>query len=132
VVTFAFGAESEAALATCDPRLVAVFREVIKHYDCKVLCGYRNQADQAKAIADGTSKTPWPKSKHNTLPSLAVDVVPYPIDWNNRERFALFAGFVLGIAAGMGIKLRSGADWNSNGNTKDDGWDMPHFEIVEG
>ena len=32
-----------------------------------------------------------------TNPSRAVDVVPYPIDWDDRERFHLFAGFVIAL-----------------------------------
>ena len=55
-----------------------------------------------------------------------------PIDWNNKERFYLFAGFVKGIAAEMGIKLRLGADWDGDFTTRDQTFhDLPHFELDE-
>lgn len=123
---------SSRKLATCDDRLQRVFQEVIKHWDCTVLEGHRGKEDQDDAYRAGKSKTPWPESKHNKMPSRAVDVAPYPVDWADRERFALFAGFVLGVAASMGIKLRWGGDWNANGRTKDETFsDMPHFELVD-
>ena len=118
-------------LATCDERLQRVFAEVIKHYDCAILCGHRGKDEQNAERDAGRSKLSWPMSKHNTMPSRAVDAAPWPLDWNDRERFALFAGFVRGIAMGMGIRLRLGADFNTNGRTKDDGWDMPHFELED-
>jgi hypothetical protein len=55
---------------------------------------------------------------------MAIDLVPYPVNWNDRERFLRFGGFVCGLAAGMGIRIRWGGDWGK-------GWDMPHFELAE-
>ena len=84
------------------------------------------------AFLRGNSKVQFPNSKHNSLPSLAVDAAPYPIDWNDKKRFALFAGFVLGIAATKGIRLRWGGDWNMNYITLDNRFDdLPHFELVQ-
>ena len=69
--------------------------------------------------------------RHNAKPSRAVDVAPYPIDWNDRERFHLFAGFVLGIAYSMDISLRWGGDWNQNFEVDDNQFDdFPHFELI--
>ena len=59
-------------------------------------------------------------------------MAPYPIDWDDRERFHLFAGFVIGIAKSMGITLRWGGDWNMNFEVDDNQFDdFPHFEIRE-
>ena len=125
-----FGTKSKSALHSCDERLKKVFNEVIKTVDCSVLEGHRNQVDQDKAYEDGKSKIKYPHGNHNKLPSMAVDVVPYPIDWNDRERFHLFAGFVLGIAKSMGINLRWGGDWNQNWFVDDNKFDdFPHFEL---
>ena len=42
----------------------------------------------------------------------------------------LFAGFVMGIATGMGIDIRWGGDWNQNDQVKDNKFDdLPHFEV---
>ena len=78
----------------------------------------------------GKSQLEYPKSRHNLVPSMAVDVCPYPIDWNDRERFSYFAGYVRGVAAGMGIDIRWGGDWDSDGEVKDNSFDdLPHFEL---
>ena len=127
-----FGKSSQDKLATCDPRLQKVFNEVIKHFDCTVIEGHRGEEAQNKAFAEGKSKLKYPQGKHNKTPSLAADVLPYPIDWNDTNRMRYFAGFVVGIAATMGIKLRWGGDWNQNTELKDNSFnDLPHFELVD-
>jgi len=125
-----FGKSSKKRLSTCDDRLQKVFNEVIEHVDCSVLCGHRGKDDQNKAYKEGKSKAKYPNGRHNRQPSLAVDVSPYPIDWNDLERQTLFAGFVLGIAKQMGINLIWGNDWDGDFETKDTGLkDYPHFEL---
>ena len=127
-----FGKRSKNALSSCDERLIKVFDEVIKTVDCSVLEGHRGQSKQDKYYEEGKSKVKYPSGRHNKLPSMAVDVAPYPIDWNDRERFHLFAGFVLGIAKSMGINLRWGGDWNQNWFVDDNKFDdFPHFELKE-
>ena len=127
-----FGKKSRERLSTCDKRLQDLFNEVIKTVDCSVLEGHRSEERQNKLQEEGKSKVRYPKGRHNASPSNAVDVAPYPIDWNDRERFHLFAGFVLGVANRMGITLRWGGDWNMNFNLKDNNFDdLPHFEIRE-
>tara|TARA_R110000824_G_scaffold55664_6_gene153217 strand:+ start:1324 stop:1716 length:393 start_codon:yes stop_codon:yes gene_type:complete len=125
-----FGKKSQERLNTCDPRLVELFEEVVEHFDCTVIQGYRDEAEQNKAFEDGFSKLKYPKGSHNKYPSLAVDIAPYPIDWKDRDRFHFFAGFVKGIASQMGLNIRWGGDWNSDTHTKDNNFDdLPHFEV---
>ena len=127
-----FGKSSKFKLLSCDYRLQDVFKEVIKYVDCSVLEGHRKQERQDELFKNGKTKVKYPNGRHNADPSRAVDVVPYPIDWDDRERFHLFAGFVLGIARSMGIKLRWGGDWNMNFEVDDNKFDdFPHFEIRE-
>ena len=126
-----FGSKSKKNLATCDQRLQKVFNEVIKHVDCSVLEGHRSGERQNKLFEEGKTKVKYPNGRHNANPSRAVDVAPYPIDWDDRERFHLFAGFVIGVANQMGIKLRWGGDWNMNFEVDDNKFDdFPHFELV--
>ena len=126
-----FGKSSRKRLATCHEDLQKVFNEVIKKVDCSVLEGYRNEARQNKLYKEGKTKVHYPKGRHNSKPSRAVDITPYPVDWDDRERQTLFAGFVLGLARGMGISLRWGGDWNRNWQVKDNNFDdFPHFELV--
>ena len=126
-----FGRRSKERLATCDEKLQKVFNEVIKQVDCSVLEGHRSEARQEKLFKEGKTKVHYPNGRHNASPSRAVDVVPYPIDWNDRERFHLFAGMVIGLARGMGISLRWGGDWNMNFEVDDNQFDdFPHFELL--
>lgn len=127
-----FGKRSKKMLSSCDERLQKVFNEVIKHVDCSVIEGYRNEERQNNLYEEGKTKVYWPNGRHNSNPSRACDVVPYPIDWNDRERFHLFAGFVLGIAKSMGVNLRWGGDWDQDWYVHDNRFDdFPHFEIKE-
>ena len=125
-----FGKRSKEALETCDERLIKIFNEVINTVDCSVLEGHRDKVKQNKYYEEGKTRLQYPLGRHNELPSRACDVVPYPIDWFDRERFHLFAGFVLGIAKSMGINLRWGGDWNQNWEVDDNKFDdFPHFEL---
>lgn len=128
-----FGAASLKQLATCDERLQHIFTEVIKAWDCQVLEGKRSAAQQAINVANGASQTVH--SKHVEPvgePSRAADVAPYPIKWNDYNRFYAFAGFVIGTARQMGISLRWGGDWDSDRDFSDQKFnDLVHFELVD-
>jgi len=125
-----FGRSSRSRLATCDEDLQDLFNEVIKHVDCSVLEGHRGKERQNKLYDEKKTKVRYQDGRHNASPSRAVDVVPYPIDWSDRERFHLFAGFVIGIAKSMEINIRWGGDWNQNFEVDDNQFDdFPHFEL---
>lgn len=82
-----FSRTSKERLETCHPDLQAVCNELIKQYDFSVLEGHRGEQAQNAAYRKGTSQVRWPNSAHNKTPSLAVDIAPYPIDWENISRF---------------------------------------------
>ena len=132
-----FGKRSTANLAQCHPLLQRVFNEVIKYYNHSILVGRREEEAQNKAVADGKSKLIYPKSKHNPIPSNAVDAAPWfnkepHIRWYDTKSFYHFGGFVLGVAAALGIKLRWGGDWDSDGVLDDQYFnDLVHFELKE-
>ena len=130
-----FSKSSKRKLETCDIRLQEIFNEVVKTWDCTIVCGYRGEHDQNQAYHDDRSKLKFPQSKHNSLPSIAVDVVPYysnvGIDWNDLGGFYMFAGYVMRVAEQMGYKIRYGGDWNGNKRTADQTFnDLPHFELL--
>lgn len=126
-----FSPQSLQKLNTCHPDLIKLFTEVVKGFDCTIVCGHRGQAEQDAAVAAGNSQTKWPTSKHNTIPSLAVDVMPSPINWEDTERMIYFAGYVKATAEKLGIKIRLGLDWNSDTQIKNETFkDYPHYEIA--
>lgn len=123
---------SRKRLDTCDPRLIKICEAAIQRMNFSVICGHRGQKEQDEAFRMGHSKLKWPASKHNKMPSLAVDLAPFPIDWNDIGRFIHLSEIILDEAKKAGVKVRWGADWNRNGKWQDEKFrDWPHFEIDE-
>jgi len=125
-----YSKRSQSRLETAHPLLQDLFNEVIKHADCTILEGHRDKARQNMLYRQCKSKAQYPDSRHNALPSLAVDVAPYPIDWEDLRRFYYFGGIVKGVAFVLDIPLRWGGDWDGDLQVKDQNFnDLPHFEL---
>lgn len=102
----------------------------IKYFDFVVLNGHRNALVQNELHARGVSKVIWPHSKHNKVPSKAVDIAPYPIDWNDTDRFYMLGGFIMAVASLLKVPLRWGGDWDGDTQVKDQNFfDLGHFEL---
>jgi peptidoglycan L-alanyl-D-glutamate endopeptidase CwlK len=133
-----FSSASSEKLKSCHPDLQTLFNEVIKYFDCTIIEGYRNKEAQDKAFNSGHSMVQYPKGKHNKIPSMAVDVIAYPINWNDEKLGLWFGGYVLGIAqqlknqGKMTHSIRWGGSWNGFGklNSPKQFNDLVHFEII--
>lgn len=129
-----FGSRSTRILNTCHPDIILVAHRVIPKFDFSVLSGQRGQHEQNQLFNDGFSKTPYPQSKHNKVPSWGIDIAPYPIDWDNIRRFVYLAGHWMQAAYDLAIGMRWGGDWGrSNLVVKPSGKvlrDWGHFEIL--
>lgn len=124
-----FGKSSKEKLATAHSDLQAICWELIKHVDCRVICGHRSEEKQLILYESGASKVRH--GKHNETPSEAVDVAPYPITWGDTRRFCVFAGQFLLVAKMKGIVIRWGGDWSMDGFTTDQEFnDLVHFELI--
>ena len=123
-MAYNFGKSSKKRLATLHPDLQKVLNEVIKIYDISIICGHRKERAQNKAFEDDKSTKKWPNSRHNSLPSEAVDIAPWNkgIDWDNVEEFFYMAGIVMMVAENLGIKLFWGGRFKSIK-------DCPHFQL---
>jgi len=117
-----FSARSKNKLSQCHPDLQNLMNAAIEHYNFTVLCGHRGQEEQDAAYSKGTSKLKYPMSKHNKIPSLAVDIAPYPIEWRNTYKFEVLAHIVKGLAKEMNIDIVWGGDWKTFK-------DYPHYEL---
>lgn len=123
-----FSDRSIKELSTAHPDLQRLFNKVIEGYDCTVIQGQRSQEEHERNLEAGTSKTQ--NSKHVMSPAMAVDVAPYPVDWKNTKKFYHFAGYVQRVAEELGLKIRWGGDWDSDGDLNDQNFnDLPHFEL---
>lgn len=125
-----FSQRSKDALYTCDERLIRVMERAIvivpPELDFTVLEGHRGKEKQDEYFKNGTSTLKWPRSNHNREPSLAVDIVPYPIDWGDRERFGMLATYIYRAALIEKVyNIRWGGHWRRF-------QDLPHWELTDG
>ncbi len=81
-------------LATCDMRLQMLVTKVSKQTPLMVVCGHRNEEKQNEAFGNGYTQVRWPNSKHNQEPSLAIDLCPLPVNWQNTRHFFELAAYV--------------------------------------
>ena len=143
-MSYSFGRRSHSKKITCHKDLQLILDESIKVVDFTILEGARSQETQMEYFAQGKSKLDGvsKKSKHQVSDeqplSMAVDIAPYPIDWNDKFRFAFLAGVMKGVATRLledgkiSHKLRWGGDWDSDNNFKDQTFfDLPHFELIK-
>ncbi len=127
-----FSEKSKSIIHTCDRRWDLILNDVIQIYDLTVIEGWRSDESQDELFRQGKSKLQAGESKHNQDPSLAVDVCPYPIDWDDRRRFFLLAGMIFMAAKARNIEVRWGGDWDGDWIHTDQSFhDLPHFEILE-
>lgn len=131
-MSYKYSQKSLDKLSTCHPDIQKVFKEAIKYVDITILEGVRSKERQEELVRTGASKTL--DSKHLEQKdgfSHAVDAMACPIEWENWQKNYLFAGFIKGIACSIGVKLRLGADWDGDFDTKDQTFhDLPHFELI--
>ena len=121
-----FGKRSRERMKGVDSRLINVMNELIKLMDVTIIEGLRTKERQEELVAKGASKTKF--SKH--IEGKALDLSPYPIDWENRDGFYYMGGMIRGIAQQLGYDIRYGGDWDSDGQTKDNNFDdLVHVEI---
>ena len=135
-----WGANSLAQRATSDPRLNAIGDVVLQIKDHSVVKGHRGEHEQHQAFVNGNSKLDWPNGNHNGHPSKAQDVKAYPFppldadggDSAQREEQLYLLGLYRGVGTVMGIDLRTGADWDRDGEILDNGFDdFFHVEMDE-
>lgn len=114
------GKRSVENLSGVHPDLVAVVEAAIKitKQDFLVIEGVRSKDRQVELFKAGKSKTM--NSRH--LTGHAVDLCPYPVDWNDHNKFKAIAEAMKAAAKDLGIPLEWGGDWKG-------GWDKPHHQL---
>lgn len=109
------------------PTLRLLMIEAIKDspIDFTIIETVRTREKQIENIKKGTSKTI--KSRHIPQTNVsgygeAVDIAPYPIDWNDLNRFRKLSEHIKKKAVQLGIPIT----WGGNFKTL---VDMPHYEL---
>lgn len=146
----AFGRISKERLRSVHPLLIKCAYTVVKVFDISIAMGVRTTEEQQALYAigrtseldrspvtncDGINK----KSKHQIREDglcHAIDVNPYPVDFNNKERYYLMWGLFLGVSQSIldhsDYKLRWGGDWDGDNEFDDQTFiDLPHIELIK-
>jgi peptidoglycan L-alanyl-D-glutamate endopeptidase CwlK len=109
--------------------------KVLERWDLTVIEGHRTMRRQKQLYITGKSKLdgqPGRRGKHMSEPSKAVDMAPYPIDWQDTDRFYEFGEYVRGVADALDIPIRWGGDWDGDTDKTDQTFnDLVHFELLE-
>ena len=114
---FKFGNTSMGRLRLCHPDLKKLMEAVIASSpeDMTIVCGGRSKGRQDKAYAEGKSQLKYPDSKHNSQPSMAVDVAPYidgKIPWDDIAAFTRMRMRIVEEAHKMKLIIRCGAHFS--------------------
>lgn len=133
-----FSKASLSKLESCHKDIQSVMNEAIKYMDFVVLAGYRTPNEQFELYKKGRTfqNGKWVKtgttvtnldgktklSNHNYSPSTAIDIAPYPINWEDLAKFKELAEVVKKAAKTVGVDIVWGGDWKSFP-------DYPHFEL---
>ena len=131
---YRFSQKSRSKLKDVHPDLVKVVIRAMSFQvmDFSILEGLRSFERQQSLVRKGASKTLNSKHlKQNDGFSHAIDIAPYPIDWQDHSRFYILNGLMRAAASLEGVKIRTGADWDSDSLTQDQSFhDLPHYEIT--
>ena len=119
-MTYTLGTRSKESLSGVHPDLVDVVTKAIQitEQDFSVIEGLRSHARQEEMVAKGFSTTM--NSRH--LTGHAVDIVPYPVDWEDIDRFKVVARAMKDAAQDLQIPIKWGGDWKTF-------IDYPHYEL---
>lgn len=130
-MSYSLSKASLAKLNSVHPDLQKVVKRAIAitAQDFLITCGVRTPAEQRVLYAKGRT-TPGPKvtwtlnSNHFVKADghgHAVDLCPYPVDWNDLRKFAAITAAMKTAARDVGVPIVCGADWSKP--------DRPHFEL---
>ena len=124
---YKWGKKSSDLLATCDKRLQELANAMLEKsdFDLTIIEGYRTKDEQERAFKEGKSKAHYGQSKHNSFPSKAIDITPYPLNWDKNDiRWWKMIALAYEVARIKNIKIRCGAFFTGL-------CDMPHIELLD-
>ena len=143
-MTYTLSKRSLGSLESVDPRLVSIAKRAIKitQQDFVIIEGLRTREQmkinygkgrtvaelakhgiEAKYAKPKEAKVTWLNNPFasNHASGKAIDVVPYPVDWNDIGKFRTIADAFKQAARELGVSMVWGGDWTKK--------DYPHFEV---
>lgn len=133
---YKLGKRSKDSLGGIHPDLVKVVELAItlSEQDFTVIEGVRTTKRQQELYAQGrttkgsiVTRADGVKNKSNHQAKSdgyghAVDIVPYPVDWDTKSKFVAIADAMKKAAKDLGVSIGWGGDWKKL-------VDLPHFEL---
>lgn len=128
--------------AKVDLRLLVTVAIRVSPWDFSVTEAHRGQPSQDYAYQNGASKVRWPNSKHNSAPSQAIHLDPYPLlypgtqhsERENMKRYAryyMLAVHIRTVAEYISVPIRWGGDWDGDWDILDQSFDdLAHWELL--
>ena len=112
---FQLGKRSQEKLEQANSDLYKLVSIAIKTspIDFSVIESVRDERSQNEAYNSGYSMLRYPNSKHNSNPSNAVDIIPYPVDWTYIDRFKQLGKHIKQVAKRLNIDIEWGGDWRT-------------------
>lgn len=149
---YRFSKTSQRRLDTCHTDLQIIMEIALanSNMDFGISEGYRSPKRQMELYASGRTR-PGPIltnvdgvktiGKHNSAPSLAVDIFAWTnggVSWEEKD-LCYLAGIITAVANMLldqdriSHKLRWGGNWDGDGTIINDQKfkDLPHFELIE-
>ena len=137
-MSYRFSKTSNDKLDKVNPSLAKVARRALElsPHDFTIVQGLRTVEQSAQNIKNGTSFLKNPESSKH-ISGRAIDFAPFingKIDWNDLDAFWAIVAAFKQAGEELGVKLRFGADWNGNGDYRDEikrgTYDGGHVELV--
>lgn len=140
-MSWAYGESSQRRLGTAHHDLQIIAVRLIDFMDITILQSSRTIEEQIINIVNGVSETinsrhiPRDADGHYApqLPSMALDLAPYPIDWNSdlwMRKAYFMQGMIRVIAEQEGIAIIQGVDWDMDSVFRDQTFhDAPHLQL---
>ena len=143
-MSFRFSALSRSRLKGVHPDLIRVVDRalMLSSVDFMVIEGVRTPERQRALYAQGRTKpgriVTWTRRSRHLVQAdgfgHAVDLAPYPLDWEGPARFPKFdaiARAMFAAADDLNVAVRWGADWDRDGKSRERGEsDSPHWELA--
>ena len=129
-----FSQKSQDRLVAVHPDLQTLMNYVVQDFDITVISGLRTQEEQ-QALYEKGRKYPGKivtykdgverRSKHQS--GNAVDVGPWPLNWNQIARFREMGYYIKGVANTLKKcgEIKNDIEWGGDWDFKD----YPHFQI---
>jgi len=119
-----FDKKSQERLEEVEGELVLLAQAVLQRVDVIITCGHRGEIEQNEAFKNKKSKLKYPQSKHNSLPSKAIDFavkVDGMVVWD-KKYYDILGKIAKEEATKLGISIVWGGDFRGF-------YDGPHVEL---